>query len=107
MQPVVDELLMPDFVADATTLSNMIVEAWARAFTADELRNLRNFYNTPLGEKLLRTIPQLNQIINQNGQVWAQRVFTQVSQKYAEEFNKRGLKLLQDPAGGQPAAPKP
>ena len=107
MQPVVDELLMPDFVADAATLSNMIVEAWARAFTADELRNLRNFYNTPLGEKLLRTIPQLNQIINQNGQMWAQRVFTQVTQKYTEEFNKRGLKLLQDPAGAQPGAAQP
>jgi len=113
IQGPVDELLMPDFVADSATLSNMIVEAWARAFTAEELRNLRNFYNTPLGEKLLKTIPQLNQIINQNGQLWAQRLFTQVSQKYAEEFGKRGLKMLQETAAPpaattpQPAAPKP
>jgi hypothetical protein len=89
----VDDLLMPDFVSDAGTLQAMIVEAWAGAFTADELRNLRTFYNTPLGDKLLRTIPQLNNVINQAGQGWAQKVYQQSQQKHAEEFAKRGLKF--------------
>lgn len=93
IQPIVDDLLMPDFIGDSATLSNMIVEAWAAAFTAEELRNLRTFYNTPLGDKLLRTIPQLNVVINQAGQGWAQKHFQAVQQKYAEEFAKRGLKL--------------
>jgi hypothetical protein len=84
---------MPDFVSDAGTLQAMIVEAWAGAFTADELRNLRTFYNTPLGDKLLRTIPQLNNVINQAGQGWAQKVYQQSQQKHAEEFAKRGLKF--------------
>jgi hypothetical protein len=91
MQAVVDDLLMPDLIADAAGLQNMIVEAWARAFSAEELRSLRSFYNTPLGDKLLRTIPQLNQVINQSGQAWAQRVYTATQQKHAEEFAKRGL----------------
>lgn len=94
MIAVVDDLLMPDFVADAPALQAMIVDAWAGAFTGDELRNLRNFYNTPLGEKLLRTIPQLNNVINQSGQVWAQKIYTQTQQKHAEEFAKRGLKFV-------------
>lgn len=90
---VVDDLLMPDFVGDAATLHGMIVEAWAGGFTADELRNLRTFYNTPLGDKLLRTIPQLNASINQAGQAWAQKIYQQSQQKHAEEFAKRGLKF--------------
>jgi hypothetical protein len=93
MIAVVDDLLMPDFVSDAATLQGMIVEAWAGAFTADELRNLRTFYNTPLGDKLLRTIPQLNNVINQAGQGWAQKVYQQSQQKHADEFAKRGLKF--------------
>ena len=82
---------MPDFVGDAGTLQAGIVEAWAGAFTAEELRNLRTFYSTPLGEKLLRTIPQLNNIINQAGQSWAQKVYAASQQKHAEEFAKRGF----------------
>ena len=90
---VVDDLLIPEFVGDAPALHAMIVEAWAGAFTADELRNLRTFYNTPLGDKLLRTIPQLNNVINQAGQQWAQKVYTAAQQKHADEFTRRGLKF--------------
>lgn len=90
---VVDDLLMPDFVGDAPTLHAAIVEAWAGAFTAEELRNLRTFYSTPLGDKLLRTIPALNQVINQAGQTWAQKVYTASQTKHAAEFTKRGLKF--------------
>lgn len=93
MLSVVDDLLIPDFIGDERTLQGLIVEAWAGAFTDVELRNLRTFYNTPLGDKLLRTIPQLNGTINQVGQAWAQRVYQQSQAKHAEEFTKRGLKF--------------
>jgi len=93
MLSVVDDLMIPDFVGDERTLHGLIVEAWAGAFTDVELRNLRTFYNTPLGEKLLRTIPQLNTIINQAGQAWAQKVYQQSQAKHTDEFTKRGLKF--------------
>jgi len=92
---VVDDLLMPDFVGEAGSLTETIIETWAGAFTADELRNLRSFYNTPLGDKLLRTIPQLNVQINKAGQVWTQRVYQATQQKHADEFTRRGLKFAQ------------
>lgn len=93
MIAVVDDLMMPDFVGDAGGLQSMIVDAWAGAFTADELRNLRSFYNTPLGDKLLRTIPQLNNVINQAGQSWAQKVYQASQLKHTDEFTKRGFKF--------------
>ena len=89
----VDDLLMPVFMADASGLAATIVEAWAETFTPDELRNLRSFYGTPLGEKLLRSIPLLNTRIEQTGQNWAQRIYQQAQQKHADEFTKRGLKF--------------
>lgn len=90
---VVDDVLMPEFVGDAAGLMASIVEAWAEAFSADELRSLRAFYNTPLGDKLLKAIPQLNERISQSGQTWAGRVFQRAAQKHTAEFTKRGLKL--------------
>lgn len=93
MISVVDDVLMPDFVGDAATLQTLIIDAWAGAFTADELRNLRSFYSTPLGEKLLRTLPQLNNAVNVAGQGWAQKIFQASQTKHAEEFTKRGLKF--------------
>ncbi len=93
MIAVVDDVMMPDFVGQAGSLTDAIIEAWAQAFTPEELRNLRSFYNTPLGEKLLRTIPQLNTRINQAGQAWTQHVYQMVQQKHADEFAKRGLKF--------------
>ena len=93
MISVVDDVLMPDFVGDAASLHTLIVDAWAGAFTADELRNLRSFYSTPLGDKLLRTLPQLNNAINLAGQAWAQKIFQGAQTKHAEEFTKRGLKF--------------
>jgi hypothetical protein len=93
MISVVDDVLMPDFVGDAAALQTLIVDAWAGAFTADELRNLRSFYSTPLGEKLLRTLPQLNSAVNLAGQGWAQKIFQGAQTKHAEEFTKRGLKF--------------
>jgi len=92
---VVDDVLIPDFVGDAASLHTLIVDAWAGAFTADELRNLRNFYSSPLGDKLLRTLPQLNSAINLAGQNWAQKIFQVAQTKHAEEFAKRGLKFSQ------------
>jgi hypothetical protein len=93
MISVVDDVLMPDFVGDAAGLHTLIVDAWAGAFTADELRNLRSFYSTPLGDKLLRTLPQLNSAVNLAGQGWAQKIFQAAQTKHAEEFTKRGLKF--------------
>jgi uncharacterized protein len=89
----VDDVLMPDFVGEAGNLTGTIVEAWAEMFTPEELHNLRDFYNTPLGDKLLHAIPQLNARIAQAGQTWAQKIYQQAQQKHADDFTKRGLRF--------------
>ena len=63
VQPIVDELLMPDFTSHARELGDSIVDLWASSFTIEELHALHSFYTTPVGEKLLKTAPVIGQQI--------------------------------------------
>jgi hypothetical protein len=89
----VDEVLMPDFVSDRQALLDEIIDAWALAFTPEELKNLTAFYSTPLGVKLIKTVPSINRDILAASQVWANRVLAESKTKHAAEMEKRGLKF--------------
>lgn len=96
VQPIVDELLMPDFTSRANELAGAIVDQWATAFTVDDLRGILDFYNSPLGDKLLKTMPSLSQEVNRLGSAWAQAILTETIQKHAAELQKRGIKTTND-----------
>ncbi len=50
---------------ESQTLSRQTaISAYARAFTAEELKAIAAFYRTPAGSKLLRTQPQIAQEVN-------------------------------------------
>jgi uncharacterized protein len=90
---IVDEVLMPDFVAQQTELTNEIVDVWARDFTIDDLKGLQAFYQTPLGQKLIQTLPEVTQQGMQTGQAWGQRVYQAAITKHKDELILRGLKF--------------
>jgi hypothetical protein len=98
VQPIVDELLMPDFVSHAKELGDDIVDHWASSFTVEELHGLRNFYGTPLGEKLLKTAPAIGQQVAKDGGAWVQGIFQQTIQTHADALRERGLTLPEDAA---------
>lgn len=93
VQPIVDEVLIPDFTAHAKELADTIVDRWADGFTVDELHALRAFYATPLGEKLLKTAPAISLQTNKDGNVWAQGVFQQALAARSDTLRSRGLTL--------------
>ncbi len=93
IQPAVDELLMPDFTAHAGELAGVIVDEWATAFTVEDLRGLLDFYNSPLGEKLLKTMPALSQEVNKQAAGWVQAILTETTQKHAAALRDRGIKI--------------
>jgi uncharacterized protein len=90
---IVDELLMPDFIAHQSELTNDIIDVWARAFTIDDLKALEVFYKTPLGQKLIQTLPAVTQQGVQAGQSWGQRVYQEAITKHKDELILRGLKF--------------
>ena len=93
VQPVVDELLMPDFTAHANDLAAMIVDAWASAFTVDELHALDEFYASPVGTKLLNAMPAVSQDVNKQASGWVQAVVPATLQKHADALHGHGLKI--------------
>jgi uncharacterized protein len=90
---IVDEVLMPDFLAQQNELTNQIVDVWARDFTIDDLKGLQAFYQTPLGQKLIQTLPEVTQQGMLTGQAWGQRVYQAAITKHKDELILRGLKF--------------
>jgi hypothetical protein len=90
---IVDELLMPDFIAQQNDLTNQIVDVWANNFSIDDLKALRAFYTTPLGQKLITTLPAITQQGMSAGQAWGQRVYQATIQKNKDALVARGLRF--------------
>lgn len=90
---IVDELLMPEFAARTGELQTALTLPWAQNFTISELKELRTFYDTPIGRKVLQVLPTVNQAAIQAGQQWSQRVFREGVAKHADELRNRGLKF--------------
>ena len=90
---VVDEIMMPDFTAATPELTEAMLQPWANNFSAADLKGLQEFYSTPLGQKLLKTVPLVSQQVGQVVQGWSQRVFRTAVQKHQQELRERGLKF--------------
>jgi len=65
------------------------VPLYARTFTADELKQITAFYRTPLGAKMLATMPKLTGEAMQIGQQIAARRIGPVIQKLQEKHNAK------------------
>ena len=70
-----------------------MLQPWANNFSAADLKGLQEFYSTPLGQKLLKTVPLVSQQVGQVVQGWSQRVFRTAVQKHQQELRERGLKF--------------
>jgi hypothetical protein len=90
---IVDEVLMPEFTIQEGDLTRAIIEVWAANFTVDDLKALRTFYATPLGQRLIATLPAITQQGMAAGQAWGQKIYQAAIQKHKEELVARGLKF--------------
>ncbi len=91
MIKVVDEVIMPDLNGQSIEITNAIVDAWANTYTLDELKQLRAFYSSPIGDKLIRSQAVLNQEVTAFAQPWAQRIFQHALESRADELRVRGV----------------
>lgn len=90
---IVDEVLMPDFNAAVPQLTEALLEPWAVNFSAADLKGLHEFYATPLGQRLLKTVPIVSQESLAAGQGWGQRTFQETVKKHIDDLHARGLKF--------------
>lgn len=66
-------------------LVNLIVPIYDKYYTEDDIDQLISFYKTPIGKKVIETLPAISQESMQAGQTWgrelAQKVMRQLKEK--------------------------
>lgn len=90
---VVDQILMPNFVARSAELVEELLEPYALNLTITDLKALRAFYSSPLGQKFLRAQKLSRNQGETAGLAWGQRVFQESVDRHADELRARGLKF--------------
>ncbi len=76
------------FNADA--LVDLIVPIYAKYYTQEDVDGLIAFYQTPLGQKVVSTLPQISQESVQAGQVWGQHIAEQMIQDLQKRYDADG-----------------
>lgn len=72
---------------DTDELIELMVPIYAKYFTHAEVKELAAFYETPLGQKMIRTMPAVMQESMAAGQQWGQ----QIGRLVASELQAQGL----------------
>jgi|JI10StandDraft_1071094.scaffolds.fasta_scaffold00359_3 N-glycosylase/DNA lyase len=71
--------------AKAEDFVNMIMPVYAKYYTETEINQLLEFYKSPIGKKVISTMPQLMQESMQIGQEWgeklAEKIYNQLEEK--------------------------
>lgn len=66
-------------------------DVWGRYFTIEEIRELTEFYRTPLGQKLLEKQPLIMQQGMQAGQMVSRKIFSEASRRIEARLKNEGL----------------
>lgn len=76
-----------DFMAEINPneLVEMCIPSYEKHFTHAEIKQLLAFYETPLGQKLIRTQPELMQECMIAGQTWGRKLGEKVAKKLEAE----------------------
>jgi hypothetical protein len=93
---VIDEVftkLKDKFLARTAEVSDMVAPLWAEKFTADEMREIARFFQSPIGKKLVNVQPELMQRSMQMGMAWGQRIGQEVEAEARRELKMRGIDL--------------
>ena len=70
---------------DMDELLNMLLPIYARHLTHEDVKGLIEFYQTPLGQKLLKAQPAIMQESMQAGMTWGQKLSKQILQELKAE----------------------
>lgn len=87
--PRIPAVFWDRFIAEARARRGEFVDligvVYDRHFSSEEIRQLLDFYDTPLGRKLLATQPAVAQESIEAGQLWGQRVGAEIVAQLAAE----------------------
>ncbi|MTH96807.1 DUF2059 domain-containing protein [Roseibium sp. RKSG952] len=70
-------------------LNQLVYEVWARRFTEEELNQLAEFYQSPLGTKLAENGPTLTALAIGAARQWQDTISTEMVSRVREELDNR------------------
>ena len=71
----------------AEDITNMIIPIYDKYYTESDIDQLIAFYNSPIGKKMISTMPQVMQESMVVGQAWGKQIIEKVQAKLKEKDN--------------------
>jgi hypothetical protein len=93
---IITEEFEAALAARIDVLMEELVVLYARYFTHEDILGMIEFYETPLGQKTVRVLPQLMQEAMAVGQAWGQELGAEIGDVVVERLQERGV-LPPDP----------
>jgi hypothetical protein len=79
-------------------LNEMIYNIWARRFSVEELQQLAEFYNSPLGQKLATETPSITALSIGAARQWQDQISTEMVSLVRDELQKKDQEKPDAPA---------
>ena|SRR5687768_2889316 len=74
---------------DMAELIQLIIPVYDKYYTTEDLKALNAFYESPVGQKVLSTLPQITQESMRIGQAWGEEVGKRVEREVQAEFKEK------------------
>lgn len=82
--------LQPEFEARREQLLNEVATVYAERFSDQELTDIKTFYMTPSGKKLVQILPAVLQASYEKTNAWSRQMSQDVVSRMRQEMKKRG-----------------
>jgi len=69
----------------AEDLVNLIIPIYDAHYTIEDINAMIDFYQTPVGKKMIQNMPQISQESMQAGQVWGKEIGEKVMRKLKQK----------------------
>lgn len=91
--PQVPEVFWTKFQQKMNTaeLVEKIVPIYDKYYTVEDLKAINGFYETPTGQKVLATLPQVMQESMKVGQEWGEKIGRQAAEEAEQELKKKPI----------------
>ena len=86
-------LMQAEFTKQLPPLIDAMAAVYAQHFTKDELTEVTAFYDSPVGRKMVKEMPQILSESMTVAQTFGQKIAMEVMIKLQPELEKRKLKM--------------
>jgi len=91
IEDVIEQFVAPTVQKNTPALLDATTQLYAAAFTREEIAQMIAFYETPVGQKIIKTQSQLQQSVVAAGVDWGKRVLSEMGPELKKKLDERSL----------------